>query len=68
MTERLHQKLEMKPPALIAISGSILRKVDITRQKFQSMLEQDLGSVRIITEDISPTKGACYLYQKAEAK
>jgi N-acetylglucosamine kinase-like BadF-type ATPase len=68
MTVRLYQKLEMKPPGPIAISGSVLCKVDRTRQKFQSTLEQNLGPVQIITEDISPTKGACYLYRNAEAQ
>lgn len=68
MTETLYQKLKMNPPGRIAISGSVLSRVEITRKKFQSMLEQDLGSVQIITEDISPTKGACYLYRNAVTK
>lgn len=61
MTERVYNKLGINESINIGVNGSILRKVDIVREEFRSCLERDLDSVNIIAEDISATKGACYL-------
>ncbi|NTV79062.1 MAG: ATPase, partial [Clostridiales bacterium] len=64
MTERVYNKLGINESINIGVNGSILCKVDIVREEFRSCLERDLESVNIITEDISATKGACYLHRK----
>jgi N-acetylglucosamine kinase-like BadF-type ATPase len=64
MTERLYKKLEINDAINIGVKGGILIKVDIVREEFRSYLEKDLGSVNIVVEDISSTKGACYLHRK----
>jgi N-acetylglucosamine kinase-like BadF-type ATPase len=64
MTERLYKKLRIDEPINIVVRGSILSKVDIVREEFRSCLAMDLNSVNIIAEDISSTKGACYLHRR----
>lgn len=64
MTERLCKKLGINGSFNLGVSGSILTKVDIVREEFIDCLVKDLYSVNIITEDISATKGACYLHRK----
>ncbi|MDD3270071.1 MAG: BadF/BadG/BcrA/BcrD ATPase family protein [Syntrophomonadaceae bacterium] len=64
MTERLYKKLGINESINIGVSGSILSKVDIVREEFKSCLERDLESVHIIADDISATKGACYLHSR----
>jgi len=64
MTERVYNKLGINESIDIGVSGSILSKVDIVREVFRHCLERDLGSVKIIGEDISATKGACYLHRR----
>ncbi len=64
MTERLYIKLGVNESINIGVSGSILNKVDIVRKEFKSCLERDLESVNIIADDISVTKGACYLHRR----
>ena len=64
MTERLCKKLGINESFNLGVSGSILTKVDIVREEFISCLVRDLYSVNIIAEDISATKGACYLHRK----
>ena len=64
MTERLYKKLGINESINIGVNGSILSKVDIVREEFRSCLERDLDSVNIIVEDISSTKGACYLHRR----
>jgi len=63
MTERLHKKLGINEPINIGIKGSILTEVKIVREEFKSHLEKNLVGVSLIAEDISPTKGACYLHK-----
>lgn len=64
MTERLYKKLGINESMNIGVKGSILSKVDIVREEFKSCLERDLDSVNILVEDISATKGACYLNRR----
>ena len=64
MTERVYNKLGINESINIGVSGSILSKVDIVRGEFRSCLERDLESVNIIADDISATKGACYLHRR----
>lgn len=63
MTEKLYKKLGIKQPINIGIKGSILTEVDIVREEFISYLQMNLKGITIIKEDISSTKGACYLYR-----
>jgi len=64
MTERVYNKLGINESINIGVSGSILSKVDIVREEFKSCLERDLEAVSIIADDISATKGACYLHRR----
>lgn len=63
MTKQLYKKLGVTGPVDIGITGSILTKVDIVREAFRRYLKKELGLVTIISKNISPTKGACYLYK-----
>jgi N-acetylglucosamine kinase-like BadF-type ATPase len=63
-TARLHKKLDVVGPITVGISGGVLHNMVRVREQFLSYLKQDLDSVNILTEDISPTKGACYLYRR----
>lgn len=64
MTEKLYKKLGINESIKIGVKGSILSKVDIVRGEFISCLERDLDAVNILVEDISATKGACYLHRR----
>ena len=66
MTERLHKKIGINEPINIGIKGSVLANVDIVKEEFRNYFEINLPSVTIITEDISSTKGACYLHRRKE--
>lgn len=68
MTVRLYNRLGINEPVTIGISGSILCKVNRVRKKFEQCLERDLDAVQILMEEISPTKGACYLYRRTQQK
>ena len=68
MTERLYRKLGVNESINIGVSGSILNKVDIVREEFKSCLERNLESVNIIAEEISVTKGACYLHRSIKGQ
>ncbi|MGH4051419.1 MAG: N-acetylglucosamine kinase [Clostridium sp.] len=63
MTERLYKKLEINEPINIGVKGSILTEVSLVREEFSNYLQAKLSDVTIIMEDISPTKGACYLHK-----
>lgn len=67
MTVRLYKKLGISGSATIGISGGILRNIGIVQEQFQLCLENELESVNIKTDCISPTKGACYLYRQHQA-
>jgi N-acetylglucosamine kinase-like BadF-type ATPase len=68
MTERLYKKLKITGPVSIGISGGILRNVEQVREQFRASLEKDLGTIRMLVEEVSPTKGACYLYRQTHDK
>jgi N-acetylglucosamine kinase-like BadF-type ATPase len=63
MAIRLYGKLKINEPINIGIGGSILFKADIVRNEFISCLEKKLKQIFIINENISATKGACYLHR-----
>jgi len=65
LTKRLYKKLGITEPVNIAVSGSILSKVEIVKEEFKRCLYKDSNSFNVIeTEDISATKGACYLHRR----
>ena len=67
MTERNYKKLGIDGSVKVALKGGVLCKVAMVRQEFINCIERDLGSlVDIIVEDISSTKGACYLHRRKE--
>ena len=68
LTEKLYKKLEIKGPCVIGLSGGILRHIDRVRDQFRLYVESDLDSVSIIAEEVSPTKGACYLFRQTQDK
>jgi N-acetylglucosamine kinase-like BadF-type ATPase len=66
MTVRLYKRLGMTSGVTIGVSGSILCKIDLVREQFERCLDRDLDQVRILIKDISPTKGACFLYRNKQ--
>lgn len=64
MTRRLYTKLGIAEPVIVGISGGILCNVDRVQEKFRACLQKDLVGVEILTEIISPTRGACYLHRQ----
>lgn len=65
MTERLYKKLGINESINIVVSGSILGKVEIVSKEFKRCLKRELDSFKIMaTEDVSATKGACYLHRR----
>jgi N-acetylglucosamine kinase-like BadF-type ATPase len=65
LTEKLYKKLEINESVNIVVSGSILSKVETVSEEFRSCLKRDLDSIKIMAkEDISATKGACYLHRR----
>ena len=63
MTERLYKKLGINESINIGVKGSILTKVNIVMEEFKNYLQINLVGVTIIVDDVSPTKGACYLHK-----
>jgi N-acetylglucosamine kinase-like BadF-type ATPase len=63
MTERLYKKMDIYGPIDIGLSGGILCNSEQVREQLCKYLEKNLSEIRILAEDISPTKGACYLYK-----
>jgi N-acetylglucosamine kinase-like BadF-type ATPase len=47
----------------IAVSGSVIRKIDAVRQSFFDTLNSELSGYRIFDQDFNPTLGAYYIYQ-----
>jgi len=68
LTEKLYKKLEIKGPCVIGLSGGILHHIDRVRDQFRLYVESDLASVSILAEEVSPTKGACYLFRRTQEK
>lgn len=68
MTIRLYRKLGVKDALSVATSGGILQNVDRVREKFQACLQGEIPEVTILSDNISPTKGACYLYRQMQQK
>lgn len=64
LTERLYKKLEISGFCQVAVSGGILCNVTQVHQRFREVLERDLAEVLIIDKNVSPTKGACFLYRQ----
>ena len=62
-TERLYNKLNFNG-CKIAIVGGVIKKSKIVRQTFENYLEKNINLEVIIDNDISPAKGAYYLYKK----
>ncbi len=64
ITERIYNRLNFSNKYEIGIKGSVIEKCKILRQAFKEYLLDNLGKVKIVQEDISPTKGAYYMYLK----
>jgi len=63
-TERVYNRLNFNNKYAIGIKGSVIEKSKVLRQAFKEYLLDNLGKVEIVQEDISPTKGAYYMYLK----
>ncbi|NFA59138.1 ATPase [Clostridium sporogenes] len=64
ITERVYNRLNFNNKYAIGIKGSVIEKSKVLRQAFKEYLLDNLGKVEIVQEDISPTKGAYYMYLK----
>lgn len=67
-TWNLAQKLRWTGPLTVAIKGSVLEKIPEVQQAFQIHLQCHHSHVLLLTEPISSTKGALYLYQETSHK
>jgi N-acetylglucosamine kinase-like BadF-type ATPase len=68
LTEKLYKKLEIPQICTVGVSGGILRNVAQVRERFCACMDRDLGAVLILDDEISPTKGACYLHRRKQVK
>jgi len=66
LTIRLYKKLGVTGAVSIGTSGGILCNVDRVRENFQSCIEEGIPEAIIMTDNIPPTKGACYLYRQMQ--
>ncbi|EJP6472142.1 ATPase [Clostridium botulinum] len=64
ITERVYNRLNFNSKYAIGIKGSVIEKSKVLRQAFKEYLLDNLGKVETVQEDISPTKGAYYMYLK----
>ncbi|HCP14682.1 MAG TPA: ATPase [Peptococcaceae bacterium] len=64
MTQRLYPKLGIHEPVPVGVSGSILEQIHIVRHEFKHCLEREVGLTDLIINQVSVTKGACYLHKK----
>ncbi|GKU23191.1 N-acetylglucosamine kinase [Clostridium folliculivorans] len=63
-TECVYKKLNFHSCSIGLVGGAI-RKSEILRNAFEEYLEQRLNIISFIDEDMSPAKGAYYIYRKS---
>ena len=63
----LCQQYNEKQP-LIAVSGSILKKIPFVQHAFCASLNREIGTYTLITENFDPAKGAYYLWTDQKNK
>lgn len=63
-TECVYKKLNFDSCSIGLVGGAI-RKSKILRNAFEEYLKQRLNIISFIDEDMSPTKGAYYIYRKS---
>lgn len=61
--KKLYKKLGFKK-CRIALVGGVIRKSKVVREVFEEYLSKNINVTEIIDNDISPTKGAYYIYIK----
>lgn len=61
--EKLYKKLAFEK-CKIALVGGVIRKSKVVREVFEEYLSKNINVTQIIDNDISPTKGAYYIYMK----
>ncbi len=54
-----HEYNVIKPK--IAVSGSVLKKINIVAESFRDTLNSELDGYTIFDNDFNPSKGACYI-------
>ncbi|MBL4932727.1 N-acetylglucosamine kinase [Clostridium paridis] len=62
-TERVYKKLGFQS-ASIGIVGGVLKKSKILRETFEEYLNKNANIIAFVDEEVSPAKGAYYLYIK----
>lgn len=60
-TAKVYRMLEFPSEVKIGIKGSILTRIPRVKNNYIKYLEKEIGSFKIIDEDVSPAKGAYYL-------
>jgi N-acetylglucosamine kinase-like BadF-type ATPase len=61
---KVYKKLGFEKTVSVGIKGSILTHVSMVREEFEKELSKNIEEVKIIDEEVSPSKGAYYLALK----
>lgn len=64
ITIKVYKQLEFKEKVKIAISGSILTKIQFVKENFIKCIDEAIDDFEIIDEDVPAVKGAYYLYKQ----
>lgn len=59
--EKLYKKLGFESCS-VALVGGVIRKAKVVRSAFENYLRENMCIDEIVDDDISPTKGAYYIY------
>lgn len=59
--EKLYKKLNFESCS-VALVGGVIRKAKVVREAFEKYLRETIRITEIVDDEISPTKGAYYLY------
>lgn len=62
-TENVYKKLNFDKCS-IGLVGGVIKKSKVVRETFESYLKERINVVEFIDEDVSPAKGAYYIYKK----
>lgn len=65
ITVKVYRRLEFTERVKIAISGNILTQITFIKEKFLEYLKEKISDFVIIEDDVSPVKGAYYIYKQS---
>ncbi|SHK65575.1 BadF-type ATPase [Clostridium cavendishii DSM 21758] len=66
-TENVYKKLNFDKCS-IGLVGGVIKKSKVVRETFETYLKEHINVVEFVDEDVSPAKGAYYIYKKTVVK